>query len=228
METPEKIYVHKSQYWGLMANERNITKNGIEYTRTDAFIKNAAVWFNNHFTTHDKYGVMANSFNTTEEMFEDFKNYIKGECVKPTDKAADKVEPKFKVGDWIIFNGLTLYIKEIVKGFYRTISKGYGIPNSYDWDIDNIARLWTIQDAKDGDVLAFYSEYRGNKMVQVGIIEKYVGKHGGCSNTFKIYVGVNWDNNLQIGEYMGCSDIRLATKEQRDALFARIKEAGYE
>lgn len=33
---PEKIYVHKSQYWGLMANEHNMTKNDIEYTRTDA------------------------------------------------------------------------------------------------------------------------------------------------------------------------------------------------
>ena len=68
-------------------------------------------------------------------------------------KVADIVEPKFKVGDWIIFNGLTLYINEVVEGYYRTISIG-GIPNSYDWDIDNVARLWTIQDAKDGDVLA--------------------------------------------------------------------------
>ena len=38
---PEKIYVHKSQYWGLMVNEKDITKNGIEYTRTDAFIEKA-------------------------------------------------------------------------------------------------------------------------------------------------------------------------------------------
>jgi len=61
-------------------------------------------------------------------------------------------KPKFKAGDWIVFNGLTLYIKEIVKGYYRTISKG-GITNSYDWDIDNVARLWTIEEAKPGDVL---------------------------------------------------------------------------
>ena len=67
-------------------------------------------------------------------------------------KSIDKVEPKFKVGDWIVFNGLTLYINEVVQGYYRTISIG-GIPNSYDWDIDNVARLWAIQDAKDGDVL---------------------------------------------------------------------------
>ncbi len=40
-EVPEKIYVHRSQYWGLMANEKNITKKGIEYTRTDALIDKA-------------------------------------------------------------------------------------------------------------------------------------------------------------------------------------------
>ena len=61
----------------------------------------------------------------------------------------DKIEPKFKVGDWIVFNGFVLYVKKVVNGFYITISKG-GIPNSYDWDIDNIARLWTIQDANYG------------------------------------------------------------------------------
>ena len=43
-EAPEKIYVHKSQYWGLMANEHNITKDGIEYIRTDAFIEKACEW----------------------------------------------------------------------------------------------------------------------------------------------------------------------------------------
>lgn len=151
-----------------------------------------------------------------------------GRCtVEHEQKPTDKAEPKFKVGDWIVFNGLVLHIDENVDGYYRTTSIG-GIPNSYDWDIDNIARLWTFEDAKNGDVLSFYSEYKGNKMVQVGIIEKYVGKHGGCSNTFKIYVGVNWENNLQIGEYMGCSDIRPASKGQRDILFAKIKEAIYE
>lgn len=77
------------------------------------------------------------------------------ECIAWLEKQGKNstVKPRFKIGDWIVFNGLILYVKEVVNGFYRTISKG-GIPNSYNWDIDNIARLWTIQDAKDGDVLA--------------------------------------------------------------------------
>ena len=93
---------------------------------------------------------------------------------------------------------------------------------------EELIREWTIQDAKDGDVLSFYNEYKGNKLIQIGIIEKYIGKYGGCSNTFKIYVGVNWDNNLQIGEYMGCSNIHPANKEQRDALLKVMNDAGYE
>ena len=138
-------------------------------------------------------------------------------------KPTDKVEPKFKVGDWICNDMCIIHITSIENGMYY-FDEGDGLPVEF---IDNRYHLWTIQDAMDGDVLAFYGEYKGNKMLQVGIIERYVGKHGGCSNTFKIYVGVNWESNLQIGEYMGCSDIRPATKEQRDTLMKAMADAGY-
>ena len=138
-----------------------------------------------------------------------------------------KVEPKFKVVDWVIKNGIVAQILDKQKyGFVGLDIDGKDFFCNYG-HTDSM-RLWTIGDAKDGDVLSFYLEYKGNKMVQTGIIEKYVGKHGGCSNTFKVYVGVNWENNFQIGEHMGCSDIRPATKEQRDLLFSKIKQAGYE
>lgn len=69
---------HESEYY-LRKKKSDQKPNGIEYnTHTDDFIKKAAVWFNNHFTTHDEYCVMSNSFDTTEEMVEDFKNYING------------------------------------------------------------------------------------------------------------------------------------------------------
>ena len=134
----------------------------------------------------------------------------------------DKVEPKFNVGDWVVVNGETLHIKKVIEGGYLIEGGGF-----MPFRCEKEARLWTNQDAKDGDILAFYSEYKGNKMMQVGIVKEYVGKHGGCSNTFNIYVGVNWDNNLQIGEYMGCSDIQPATKKQRDALMVAMADAGY-
>ena len=137
-------------------------------------------------------------------------------------------EPKFKVGDWVVNKfGDSFHIDSLDKKNYQ-VSDGEGNYNYFPISKQDEIHLWTIQDARDGDVLSFYNEYKTNKMVQVGIIEKYVGKHGGCSNTFKIYIGVNWDNNLQIGKYMGCPNIHPATKEQRDALMKEINDTGYD
>ena len=72
-EAPEKIYVHKSKYWGLMANVQNITKNGIEYTRTDAFIEKACKWLRNNSHNY------ANNALGIEYLINDFKDYMKGE-----------------------------------------------------------------------------------------------------------------------------------------------------
>ena len=143
-------------------------------------------------------------------------------------KSTAKIEPKFKVGDWVIFITYgSIYQVEKIENYEYTLRDIHGGSFCVSFSNEKLIREWNIQDVKDGDVLSFYSEYKGNKMVQVGIIEKYVGKHGGCSNTFKIHVGVNWDNNLQMGKYMGCSDIHPATKEQRDLLSQKIKDAGY-
>ena len=144
-------------------------------------------------------------------------------------KSTDKVEPKFHPGDWITDGQLTCKVLRVTNKSYELhlCNDDYCHFETDVQSVDKYYHLWTIKDAKDGDVLSFYIEHKGNKMVQTGIIEKYIGKHGGCSNTFKVYVGVNWENNFQIGEYMGCSDIRPSTKEQYDTLFARIKGAGY-
>lgn len=49
---------HESEYY-LRKKKSEQKPNGIEYnSRTDAFIKNAAVWFNNHFTTHDELSLI--------------------------------------------------------------------------------------------------------------------------------------------------------------------------
>ena len=137
-------------------------------------------------------------------------------------KSDNEIKPKFKIGDFIVSDYCMGKVIALTDDAYL-LDTGQGIPFSCKHD----AHIWTIQDAKDGDILSFYNEYKGNKFVQIGIIEKYIGKYGGCSNTFKIYIGVNWDNNLQIGNYMGCSDIHPATKEQRDILMKAMIDAGY-
>lgn len=80
MEVPEKLYIHKSQYWGLMANKDNITKNGIEYIRKNTFIDKVLKYLDvNFYFNNSRYSIECRVFDSKEEMFEDFKKYMKGE-----------------------------------------------------------------------------------------------------------------------------------------------------
>ena len=132
----------------------------------------------------------------------------------------NNVKSKFNPGDWIVFNGFTLYVKEIVNGFYRTISRG-GITNSYDLNIDNAARLWTIQDAKDGDVLVV------NRDNSPFIFKGFDKFHPECPVA---YCGID-DNGIFIvnsGDGWWTDErVEPATKEQYELLFQKMKEAGY-
>ena len=145
---------------------------------------------------------------------DEWKSVLNSENVEQN--LSDKVDPKFHKGDWIVFNGLTLYVKEVVKGFYRTTSKG-GISNSYDWDIDKIARLWTIQDAKDGDVLAEDS--------CIFIIQKI------CDNctAAKTHCTLYDDGDFNDGSilYFDIDSTKLATEEEKQKLFQAIADNGY-
>ena len=136
-----------------------------------------------------------------------FTGYCNGTCI------LKNKEPKFNVGDWIIFNGLTLYIKEVVQGYYRTITID-NVPNSYDWDIDNAARLWTIKEVKNGDVLKEDS--------CVFIVER-INPNG----TARVYCCLFDDGEFDLtGSTLGfdIDSTHPATKEQRDLLFQKIKE----
>lgn len=154
------------------------------------------------------------AFPTYEEMYNIIREGLEQQSEQNHD---DKIEPKFKVGDWIVFNGLTLYINEVVQGYYRTISIDC-TPNSYDWDIDNAARLWTIKDATDGDVLAndksvfIYAKVLYNKPYAYCGVDKF---------------GVFKDNCLKYDWSNSVDNIHPATKEQRDLLFQKMQEAGY-
>jgi len=176
----------------------------------------------------EEIDTLCNMYHTDSSpiMFEvenEWKSVLNSENVEQN--LADKVEPKFHKVDWIVFNGLTLYVKEVVKGFYRTISKG-GISNSYDWDIDKIARLWTIQDAKDGDVLATEDK---NFTTPFVAIYKSIGDTVYDNITFNSHCFIGFDGNFYGGEEgHTIEDIHPATKEQRKLLSQRMKEAGYE
>ena len=149
--------------------------------------------------------------------FERFLTFINTLEVKEVDNKNDNTKPKFKEGDWIIFDGLILHIDEIVHSYYRTTSIG-GIPNSYDWDIDSIARPWTIQEAKDGDVLIASDE---SIFIYSGSTYRYAKFYVALTKYGRLNIdGGNWEYKNSV--------LHPATKEQHDLLFSKIKEAGYE
>lgn len=129
---------------------------------------------------------------------------------------ANKIEPKFKVGDWIMDKESkeVFYISKNLANTYKIVDiegNDYHVPHyilEEDYDV------WTIQDAKPGDVLV---DVYGN----IGIFEKRYG--------------INWHTYC----YLGCEGRFIseggshgsicypATKEQRDTLERAITNAGY-
>ena len=127
-------------------------------------------------------------------------------------KPVDKVEPKFKVGDWITNDYCVGKVIEITNDAYL-LDTGQSIPFSCEHNV----HLWTIQDAKDGDVLKEDS--------CTFIIERMKS-----DGTAIIHCCLFDDGDFDLGSTLGfdVDSTYPATKEQRDLLFAKMRESGYE
>lgn len=131
------------------------------------------------------------------------------------------IEPKFKVGDWIIFdeNHNSVYQIERIDNYRYYLRHYLGGTMSVHFD-NQLIRHWTIQDAKDGDVLEFGDHGR----LVVGIVS-YVNK-----TTGKVDVNCLLENNnFKVGNYYNLDTIKPhpATKEQREQLEKAIADAEY-
>ena len=143
------------------------------------------------------------------------------EAVKDT-SILDILEPNFnfKVGQWIVATGKRVYLITKIDGFNVTLVDIDG--NEYVFDTSSLddAHLWTIQDAKLGDVLV--SQY-SNPFIYNGNRDSFnVGSYCGISvdDRFNVSTGkCHWTENVSI---------HPATKEQRDLLFQKMGEAHYE
>lgn len=137
-------------------------------------------------------------------------------------------EPKYKEGDWVVieFDLLPDKVRQIA-----SIDKlPYGC-NEYwttegSWFGDGTkSHLWTIADAKDGDLLVFESG--------VGLGNWYCifkSLEGKASMTVHCYLSINgeFEINKKLHFYQFPPGVNPVTKEQRDFLFAKMKEEGYE
>lgn len=131
-------------------------------------------------------------------------------------KHTDEVESKFHEGEWIIHQG-TENIYQVVACIDNQYQLKYGDNYTVQkcTDVDRCARLWTIADAKDGDVLV----HNGYPFIFMGIKDGIVQ-----ALEENLLEGTN---PVNFGEPKIDKDYHPATKEQRDVLFAKMKEAGY-
>lgn len=138
--------------------------------------------------------------------------------------------PKFHEGDWIVHHG-TENIYQVVAIIDNQYQLKYGDNYTVQKcaDVDKCARLWDItKDAKDGDVLAD----NGTKIIFIFKNTEYDSYIE--SKVIKYFIRYSFDGinlPLENGGHLGVvgeySNFVPATKEQRDLLFQKMKEAGY-
>ena len=149
----------------------------------------------------------------------DNRNYI---------KPIDKVEPKFHEGEWLCENEPNNYARfiQILETVNVQGKKRYRISRDIHNDEDIVEfnfvekyyHKFDIKGAKDGDVLATSAGafiYNGNK---------------GGSSCPGSYCGINTLGRFQTGveAHWTGKKVYPATKEQRDLLFQKMREDGYE
>lgn len=157
------------------------------------------------------------------------KCFADGDCkAKREAESNDKNEPKFHEGDWVIDKqGIVHQIANVVENV-TCHTYGYDIVGGgYFNDNTEGVRLWTIQDTKDGDVLCCESGWT--------CIFKTLNSDNISFSSYCFMDNTGWfcetgseSHTLEkafIKAYNG--EIYPATKEQRDLLFQKMKEAGY-
>jgi len=155
------------------------------------------------------------SISPRKEDIEWFKS-IRSKWYHSEDQINNVAEPKFHEGDWIVQENIGVYkVIEVCKSWYEVVDnkdKHYSI----GFDKEYMCHLWTIKDAKDGDVLVYEEEIF---MIKSYALWNKIVYHcwygGGILHIHSIY------------DYLEREDfdkVHPATKEQRDILFQKMIE----
>lgn len=163
---------------------------------------------------------------------------------KNEQKSSGEIEPKFKVGNWyqctknfvgkgVIFDRNTAYYC----AQEGCLQDEYGCHIAIVKDLYDRFKLWTIQDAKDGDILAISWREDEDLWEKIVIFKKYHsdGVKGlystrcveGYGNTFKNGKLAFKEEVPYYSRTWTCK-LHLATREQRDTLMKAMNDAGYE
>ena len=173
------------------------------------------------------------------ETFSDFKakdwyvSKVDGKIYNITYNPTDKVESKFKVSNWVVWdNKITCHIDSIYQGkesLMYSITDTNNMTRSYSVKgFDNNAHLWTIEDAKDGDVLVIQ---KTNVTYEAIFIFNKIENN--CIIQYLHYFTTDADEEVcEVRSFDGFlgfvgTTVHPATKEQRDTLMKAMTEAGY-
>ena len=143
-----------------------------------------------------------------------------GEQILANSAKTCKNEPKFKNGQWIVWQDKYYKVNDNGCG-YELIDQN-GLKTSLEYStVDENAHIFTTQDAKPGDVL--YS---------LDSKQPFIFKHRKPNEQAAVYCGINTYGKFFIGNTKDCvitTDKYIpADKFQRDLLFKKIEEAGYQ
>ena len=151
-------------------------------------------------------------------------NYYRQKLAENEELLKGLTKTKFKVDDWIAYNENKSSITptQIIN---ITEDNKYIVSGNWSYDFRTLEadwHLWTIDDAKDGDVLAN----------DAGCIFINAGFEKDDKVTFDSYCYVSvqgdfYEEDHCTGSWLYASHVKPATKEQRDLLFKKMKEAGY-
>ena len=126
-------------------------------------------------------------------------------------------EPKFHEGQWIVKENVGVYkVIEVYESWYDVVDDKDQF-YSISFDDEYMCHLWTIKDAKDGDVLT------ANGCVV--IFEKI----DGLNIKFHCYFHyIGFEPSTYIDSLQNQTAFRPSTKIERERLFKIMKEDGYE
>ena len=239
------------------ANEQRFKDYGTTLKDCLAWLKKQGEKESNkmHIWKHWKDGICGNGEGKPIYLIKNGDNYIISSCLgyecdyielseldklisdKDSEKIVGKIVLKFKVGDWIVNKlGNVWHIDSFDNKNYK-VTDINGNHKCFPISIQDRMHLWTIQDVKDGDVLACdinKAEIGGdveklpNITPTICIYQNVVKDKDYIHNYSSLYDGSSLVlQNTMYYKYF-VHNIHPATKEQRDLLFTKMKEAGYE
>ena len=141
-------------------------------------------------------------------------------------KSADKFEPKFNEEDWVVWQYENYKVNDNSCGYRLVDQNGLSTLLEYA-TIDENAHLWTIQDAKAGDVLTLSYASQNYILIYKGLHEKNFKT---IMSVFCSYCveGYTYADEADSFHLMNCGEIITpATKKQRDILIKAMTDAGY-